>query len=136
VNLKPGQIIRSDGPEAAMFTAPTTGHPLGCNSPFPNPSGLRVAVEVQGSTDQWLLIPIEMLPLIVENSMRFRRQYVSRPGGSGYEYELKPEPSKSINERAREGFLALSPQLYETATLVALQTAARMEEAAATAAQE
>lgn len=103
-------------PAATNFTPPPT---------IPNPSGLRFAVEIQGGHDVWLLLPVEILPLLLENAMRFRRSYVNDTG-SGYHYELQPEPDKSVQERAHEGCAGASPQLYETRTLIAIQTAARL----------
>ena len=111
----------------------TTDQPAASPTPaiFPNPSGLRIAVEIQGGPDQWLLIPIEMLTALVHNGMVFRRSYVTR-SGSGYSYELVPEPAKSVAEKQLEGFTGFAPQIYETSTLIAKQVAARMAEASTT----
>ena len=125
-SLKPGGIYKPDDPRFA--TPITNGQPAATPHTIPNPSGLRFAIEIQGTGNDWLLIPVEMLSLILENAMRFRRQYTNHTG-RGYVYELQPEPTKSVEERAREGYTMVAPQLYETRTLIALQTAARMAEA-------
>lgn len=127
--LKPGGAYKAD--DHRFATPATTGQAAVIPYTVPNPSGLRVAIEIQGTGSGWLLIPIEMLSLILENAMRFSRKYVNHTGTS-YLYELQPEPTKSVEERAREGSTMVAPQLFETRTLIALQTAARMAEAANT----
>ena len=131
--IMPGSVHKDTDPRFATTGQPGHANDGNNDTTFDpsNPSGLRVAVSINGmDSEERLLIPVEMLPSIVEASLRFKMDYIKTNPSGNYEHVFRPVRDKELNSRYTAASL-IGATLYETSTLRALITVQRMEDAAA-----